>query len=69
VEVALFIFALLSLLVLGGLCLIVLEYQNKRTRRWSRMWSELQGGPKLASQAARTHADHPVMLHDLSAAD
>lgn len=68
-EVTLFIFALLSLSVLSALCLLVLEYQNKRTRRWSRMWSELEQPPQPARLHAADRADHPVMLHDLSAAD
>jgi len=29
-----FAFALFSIFVLGVLCLIVLEYQNQRTKRW-----------------------------------
>jgi hypothetical protein len=69
VEVTLLIFALLSLSVLSALCLLVLEYQNKRTRRWSRMWSELEQSPRTTRLHAADRTDHPVLLHDLSAAD
>jgi hypothetical protein len=34
-----FVFFLIATPVLGLLCLIVLEYQNSRTRQWTRSWS------------------------------
>ena len=39
-EVLVLLFILLSAVVLGLLCLLVLEYENLRLRRWSRLWSE-----------------------------
>ena len=34
------LFLLISALVLGLLCLVVLEYQNSRTRKMMRLWPE-----------------------------
>ena len=39
-EVLFLLFAVVSTSVLGLLCLVVLEYQNGKTRRWNRLWLE-----------------------------
>jgi len=38
-ELVFICFAVISTSVLGGLCLLVLEYQNAKSRRWTREWS------------------------------
>ena len=68
-EVALIIFSLLSLSILGALCLLVLEFQNKRARRWTRMWSDLERQPHRSVTRVAVPADDQVLHHDLSAAD
>ena len=42
VEVLFLLFAVVSTSVLGILCLVVLEYQNGKARRWNRLWSEVR---------------------------
>ncbi len=44
-------FLLLSVLVLCGLCLFVIEYQNGRTRRLNQIWSDRMRS--LANQTAQ----------------
>ncbi|MDP6775146.1 MAG: hypothetical protein QGI83_00110 [Candidatus Latescibacteria bacterium] len=44
VEVLFLVYAVISTSVLGLLCLVVLEYQNGKTRRWNRLWSEYRTG-------------------------
>ena len=41
-EVLFLLFAVVSTSVLGILCLVVLEYQNGKARRWNRLWSEVR---------------------------
>ena len=38
----LLIFLIISSSILGILCLLVLEYQNGRSRRWDRLWANQQ---------------------------
>ena len=33
-------FLMFSLLVLGTLCFLVLEYQNSKTRQWDQLWAQ-----------------------------
>jgi len=40
VEFLFICFLLLSAIVLCGLCLLVIEYQNGRTRRLNQIWSD-----------------------------
>ena len=46
-EVLFIIFAFVSTSVLGLLCLIVLEYQNSKARRWNRLWIDRRPGPSF----------------------
>ena len=43
-EVLFVAFAFISTSVLGLLCLLVLEYQNSRSRRWNRLWLDHNKG-------------------------
>ncbi len=43
-EVLFVAFAFISTSVLGLLCLLVLEYQNSRSRRWNRLWLDRNPG-------------------------
>ncbi len=50
VEVLFLLFAVVSTSVLGLLCLVVLEYQNGKARRWNRLWSEYRTDARPESQ-------------------
>ena len=43
-EVLFVAFAFISTSVLGLLCLLVLEYQNSRSRRWNQLWLDRNPG-------------------------
>lgn len=45
-------FILFALFVLGALCLIVLEYQNQRTRKWQQTLPETPSHISQANQSA-----------------
>jgi len=58
---ALFIFLMvISTPILGMLCLLVIEYQNHRTRRWDRLWSELRPPPPSHPPPIRPRKDPPI---------
>ena len=68
-EVTLVIFAFFALSVLCVLCLVVLEYQNSRSRRWSRLWAELEGTSQQDIPSEAIPQEPRIVVHDLSAAD
>ncbi len=51
-EVLFILFTLVSTSVLGLLCLLVLEYQNGKARRWNRLWSDRRA----------SHLTHPTPI-------
>ena len=55
-EFALICFAIISTSVIGALCLLVLEYQNAKSRRWAREWSGLPSPPTPPSSLSRKQA-------------
>ena len=65
------VFFLISTPVLGILCLVVLEYQNGKARKWARLWSAYDPGPPphpTAIPAAKDPAPQPPDSHRARAA-
>ena len=51
-KVLFILFPLVSTSVLGLLCLLVLEYQNGKARRWNRLWLDQRA----------SHLTHPTPI-------
>lgn len=58
-EFLLICFILISALILCGLCLLVIEYQNGRTRRLNQIWSDRMRALATQPDAPSAHESDP----------
>ena len=64
-EVLFIIFMFVSTSVLGVLCLVVLEYQNSKARRWNRLWLERRPQPRnYPNPVPSNHPPAPPKLRE-----